>query len=44
MLTAREQLMEDIEAIVDSFDHDSERSDDLVSMLCNAVCDNFPVK
>ena len=41
MLTAREQLMEDIEAIVDSFDRDSESNDDLVFRLCDAVCANF---
>lgn len=44
MLTSREQLMEDIDAIVDSFDRDLESNDDLVSRLCDAVCANFPVK
>ncbi|AOV62287.1 hypothetical protein S420910_098 [Synechococcus phage S-CAM7] len=44
MLMSREQLMEDIDAIVDSFDRDSESNDDLVSRLCDAVCANFPVK
>ena len=42
MLTAREQLMEDIDAIVDCFDRDTESNDTLVIRLCDAVCKNFP--
>ena len=50
MLTAREQLMEDIDCIVCEFfdehynmddDYRSEK-DDLVRILCDAVCKNFP--
>ena len=43
MLTQREQLMEDIDAIVDCFDRDTESNDELVLRLCDAVCKNFPV-
>ena len=51
MLTAREQLMEDIDAIVDEFTFDlpiddiherSELAEDLSRMLCDSVCKNFP--
>ena len=47
MLSQREQLMEDIDAIVDGFFNDhleqyqGER-DDLTRVLCDAVCKNFP--
>jgi hypothetical protein len=44
ILMSREQLMEDIDAIVDSFDRDFESNDDLVCRLCDAVCRNFPAK
>ena len=53
MLTAREQLMEDIDAIVDQFTFDlpiediherSELAEELTSVLCDAVCKNFSVK
>ena len=53
MLTAREQLMEDIDAIVDEFTFDlpiediherSELAEELTSVLCDAVCKNFSVK
>ena len=53
MLTAREQLMEDIDAIVDEFTFDlpiediherSELAEELTRILCDAVCKNFPVK
>jgi len=44
MLTQREQLMEDIDAIVDCFDRDTESNDELVLRLCDAVIKNFPVK
>ena len=43
MLTAREQLMEDIGSIFDSFRF--ETYDDLYELeknLCDAVCKNFP--
>ena len=40
MLTAREQLMEDIECIISSrIDGDV---DGLITALCDAVCYNFP--
>ena len=51
MLTAREQLMEDIDAIVDEFTFDlpiddiherSQLAEDLTRILCDAVCNNFP--
>ena len=44
MLTQREQLMEDIDAIVDCFDRDTESNDELVLRLCDAVIKNFPIK
>ena len=53
MLTAREQLMEDIDAIVDEFTFDlpiediherSELAEELTRILCDAVCKNFPIK
>ena len=53
MLTAREQLMEDIDAIVDEFTFDlpiediherSELAEELTCMLCDAVCKNFPAE
>ena len=44
MLTQREQLMEDIDAIVDCFDRDTESNDELVLRLCDAVIKNFPTK
>ena len=52
MLTQREQLMEDIDCIVFAFfdehynmddDYRSEK-DDLVRVLCDAVCKNFPAE
>ena len=45
MLTAREQLMEDIIAIVDgelSGIISQELSDELERRLCDSVCKNFP--
>ena len=50
MLTAREQLMEDIQSIVEStfyqvFPHSKsylEVQDELIEELCDAVCTNFP--
>ena len=48
MLTAREQLMEDIECIVEErilsqFGSEfGDVSDDIVRVLCDAVCKNFP--
>ena len=50
MLTAREQLMEDIDSIVDGFFIDTyegqypEERDELTRMLCDAVCKNFPAQ
>ena len=51
MLTQREQLMEDIDAIVDQFTFDlpiddiherCELAEELTRVLCDAVCKNFP--
>ena len=50
MLTAREQLMEDIDCIVSEFFNDTyegqypEECEDLTRILCDAVCQNFPTK
>lgn len=48
MLTAREQLMEDIISIVSegsASGHICEESSDMLqTLLCDAVCANFPVK
>jgi len=51
LLTAREQLMEDIDSIIDVYfderydmeepDYQSVR-DDLIKQLCDAVCAHFP--
>ena len=42
MLTAREQLMEDIDVIISSrIDGDC---DGLIATLCDAVCSNFPIE
>ena len=45
LLTAREELMQDITYIVE--DHFKEfgitNNSDLVSILCDAVCKNFPI-
>lgn len=48
MLTAREQLMEDIDCIIESFFYDTwgdeytQDREELVKTLCDAVCANFP--
>ena len=42
MLTAREQLMEDIECIIESRIDDD--CDGLIATLCDAVCHHFPVE
>ena len=48
MLTAREQLMWDIDGIVDEFACNNNISEDdmedLIRVLCDAVCKNFPTK
>ena len=41
MLTRREQLMEDIIAIMSDYDS-RESPDSLIAELCDAVCKNFP--
>ena len=48
LLTQREQLMENIDAIIDGFfyefygeDGDTEIRDELVSRLCDAVCETI---
>ena len=44
MLTQREQLMEDIDAIVDEYfqEYGITNDPELVKVLCAAVCRNFP--
>ena len=44
MLTAREQLMEDIDCIIDGYFQgiDQEELDEVTRLLCDAVCKNFP--
>lgn len=48
MLTQREQLMEDIDCIIESFFWDTwgdeffDEKNQLVKELCDAVCSNFP--
>ena len=48
MLTAREQLMWDIDGIVDEFAQINNISEDdmedLIRVLCDSVCKNFPTK
>ena len=43
MLTAREQLMEDIWVIVSDYDQ-RQSPDYLIALLCDAVCKNFPTQ
>lgn len=44
LLTAREQLMEDIDCIVDEYfqEYGITYDSQLVKVLCDAVCNNFP--
>jgi len=42
ILSAREQLMEDIDCIIESNFGEVEYKDDVIRMLCDAVCKNFP--
>lgn len=42
MLTAREQLMEDIDCIIESNFGEIDYKDDVIRQLCDAVCKNFP--
>ena len=44
MLTAREQLMEDIDCIITDYfaEYDVNYDAELVRILCDAVCRNFP--
>ena len=48
MLTQREQLMWDIDGIVDEFAQINNISEDdmedLIRVLCDSVCKNFPSK
>ena len=48
MLTQREQLMEDIDSIVESYlcgsNVRSFEVEELTRILCDAVCKNFPTK
>lgn len=42
LLTAREQLMEDIDSIIESNFGLVDYKDDVVKQLCDAVCTRFP--
>ena len=44
MLTAREQLMEDIDCIIEEYfqEYGITNDPELVKTLCDAVCRNFP--
>ena len=44
MLTAREQLMEDIDCIITEYfrEYGVSYDEELVKVLCDAVCKNFP--
>ena len=44
MLTAREQLMEDIDCIIEEYfqEYGITNDSELVKVLCDAVCRNFP--
>ena len=46
MLTQREQLMEDIDCIVSAQygQGNEELADEMIKLLCDAVCKNFPTK
>ena len=44
MLTSREQLMEDIICIMESNFGEVEYKDEVVNMLCDAVCNNLPAQ
>ena len=46
MLMAREQLMEDIDCIVSAQygQGNEELADEMINLLCDAVCKNFPTK
>ena len=50
MLTAREQLMEDISCIVEDWCYSAlsevneANMEDLIKVLCDSVCQNFPTK
>ena len=46
MLTAREQLMEDIDCIITDYfaQFDVNYDEELVRILCDAVCKNFPAE
>ena len=45
MLMQREQLMEDIDSIVEDFcPFGTEGNSELVRVLCDAVCKNFPAQ
>ena len=46
MLSQREQLMEDIDCIITDYfaQFDVNYDEELVKILCDAVCKNFPTK
>ena len=46
ILKQREQLMEDIDCIVSAQygQGNEELADEMISLLCDAVCKNFPTK
>ena len=46
LLTQREQLMEDIDCIITDYfaQYDVNYDEELVKILCDSVCNNFPSK
>lgn len=46
MLSAREQLMEDIDSIIDGYFQgiDEDELNEVTRILCDAVCKNFPTE
>ena len=48
ILTAREQLMKDIDAIVEEHSYynnmETDKAEDLIRVLCDAVRKNFPME
>jgi hypothetical protein len=44
MLTAREQMMEDIICIMESNYGESDDTDRVINLLCDQLCVNFPTK
>ena len=43
MLTAREQLMEDISCYVEEMRYSDLSTDEFINWICDCVCRNFPI-